>query len=153
MKNKIIYIKYMIFGFVDDNFNINIYSEHECKILYDALIDNWNSITIINKNNFISHIINFNTGIIKISNSYKIYQLIRNNKLYIRIPYEKDIKLINEKSYYKEKIECFICMENEKNMILTCGHAFCYNCVIKLDICPMCRKSIIYGSIKRIFFN
>ena len=144
-----------MFGYIDNNSNMNIYSKREHDILYEALINNWNSTTlfIFHINSYyITHIIDFTTGIIKVSNSYKICRLIRNDKLYIRIPYEKDIKLINEKSYYKEKIECPICMEHEKIMILTCGHAFCYNCVIKLDNCHVCRKSIIYHSIKRIFF-
>lgn len=153
-----------MFGYCDNNNKIN-YSEINQKVIKEALLNNWKSTIVfindisdlnsllLNKSlkKYTIHTINFNTGIISNNNSYKLYKLIKNNELYTRPPFQKDIKLIDEQSYYKSKTECPICIENEKIMVIKCGHTFCYNCVINLENCSLCRKPINCLDIKRIY--
>jgi len=148
-----------MFGYTD-NKKIKYYSERNQKVIQDALINQWKSTTVFISDisnlrllldkpsqKYIIHTINFETGIVIINNIYYTYKLIKNGKLYIRPPFEKDI---NIGDFDKQNNECPVCMENKKIMGLTCGHNFCYNCIIKLDNCPLCRKSILYQYIKRI---
>ena len=52
---------------------------------------------------------------------------------------ETEINMHNE-------THCIICVDNEIDIVfLPCSHAIsCHNCVLKLETCPICRKSIDY---------
>ena len=43
-----------------------------------------------------------------------------------------------------ESTACSICLVNEKNVVYSCGHAMCSECVKKLEKqeCPFCKKSL-----------
>lgn len=132
------------------------YSETNQYLINNALLNNWKNIVIIINiinTKYITHTINFNTGIILINNGNKQCKIIKNNQFYIKPSFQEDIKLINEDSYYKKKVECPICMENEKIMGLACGHSLCYGCTInpKTNNCPICRKLITYADIRRTY--
>ena len=37
---------------------------------------------------------------------------------------------------------CGICFERPRNLVFTCGHPFCEQCVCDMNSCPTCRKPI-----------
>jgi len=60
--------------------------------------------------------------------------------------------------YFQEYlIQCHVCYENlyisdKKILILNCGHLLCDNCILNLNLCPLCRGEIInFYYVKNIF--
>ena len=51
--------------------------------------------------------------------------------------------------YINHPLECEICMEDKKEIALSCGHVYCAHCASGFNQCPTCRKYIF--SRKRIF--
>lgn len=49
-------------------------------------------------------------------------------------------KLLDNKSNCE--IGCDVCITENINTVLRCGHCFCLKCVLQLDICPKCRAEI-----------
>ena len=41
----------------------------------------------------------------------------------------------------KENVLCPICLIAKVNTVLECTHVLCSNCVKKINICPICRKT------------
>lgn len=37
---------------------------------------------------------------------------------------------------------CKICMENDNNAVMNCGHIICMDCSKKIEICPHCREKV-----------
>lgn len=53
------------------------------------------------------------------------------------------IQIIKNKNENKEQPLCNVCMSNNINCILNCGHfCFCSNCISKVDNCPLCKEKI-----------
>lgn len=47
---------------------------------------------------------------------------------------------------FKSRMECAICMENEKDSVIPCGHTFCSSCIPKFNnICPNCRRTFYFA--------
>ena len=44
---------------------------------------------------------------------------------------------------YEDSITCNICLENRRDVAFLCGHGTCSECARSLEICPMCRKTIV----------
>jgi len=42
-----------------------------------------------------------------------------------------------------KKLECPICMTNQRDYVLSCGHAFCKTCVHQTKTCGVCRQRIL----------
>jgi len=75
---------------------------------------------------------------------FKSYFLIDNN-IYIAkyniINNQSKINNIKINNIYFEK--CIICYNNKSNIILPCTHHnFCFECIDKINKCPLCRKNI-----------
>jgi hypothetical protein len=43
----------------------------------------------------------------------------------------------------EKKNQCTICMDQECNCAINCGHVFCMSCAEKLMKCPVCRQDIV----------
>lgn len=41
----------------------------------------------------------------------------------------------------KENVLCSICLIAKVNTVLECTHVLCSNCVKKINVCPICRKT------------
>ena len=56
---------------------------------------------------------------------------------------------ITDESTSNEALQCTICVDNRKNVVLNCGHCFCatcYNSLVQYQApCPNCRLPIISG--------
>lgn len=59
----------------------------------------------------------------------------------------EELKLVQDVVATNEKKECKICMENQKRIVLECGHIFCASCTTQLlkttNLCPTCRQGPI----------
>ena len=59
------------------------------------------------------------------------------------------VLVITETKQHDTKDECFICVENESNVISSCNHQYCFICIEKLYkmstslSCPYCRTEKI----------
>ena len=53
--------------------------------------------------------------------------------------YRDACKLVKE---IQSDIICQICMAEEVNMALNCGHSFCTTCASRCNVCPNCRISV-----------
>ena len=64
---------------------------------------------------------------------------------------------LNCLSFKKFYIQCPVCYEDlyisdKKILILNCGHLLCNNCILNLNICPLCRSEIYnFYYIKNLF--
>ena len=77
-----------------------------------------------------------------ISENKTIIKTARNKK-------NKNRKLRNKISKFKEKLECKICLEQEACVVFEpCGHISCSICSVKLNECHICRSKIL----KRVHF-
>jgi hypothetical protein len=45
------------------------------------------------------------------------------------------------KKYTGKKEKCCICLEKAKNKTM-CGHVCCHKCLVKVNICPICRENL-----------
>lgn len=48
-----------------------------------------------------------------------------------------------ENEQIREERLCIICLNNEKNVTLKCGHVACEECAKKLSRCHSCRKLVL----------
>lgn len=51
------------------------------------------------------------------------------------------IKVPIEIENVKENVLCPICLIAKVNTVLECTHVLCSNCVKKINVCPICRKT------------
>lgn len=42
----------------------------------------------------------------------------------------------------QEAAACSICLERAKDTRIDCGHLFCNECSLRVDLCPVCRAHI-----------
>ena len=49
------------------------------------------------------------------------------------------------KKYNDGLNDCSVCFE-KVNTKTKCGHDICFHCILKVDDCPICRKSINFSS-------
>ncbi|QNH08530.1 121R [Invertebrate iridescent virus Kaz2018] len=50
----------------------------------------------------------------------------------------------------KENVLCPICLIAKVNTVLECTHVLCSNCVKKINVCPICRKTFHYINFFRL---
>jgi hypothetical protein len=66
----------------------------------------------------------------------------------------KFVKFLNEFYIMKNMSKCDICIDNPKNMCLSCGHLMCVKCFDKIGaICPFCRCLIDKQKCIRMYFD
>ncbi len=73
---------------------------------------------------------------------------------------QKENELLNlENDKLKKMIKCSICNNRDKSVILLkCFHTFCKECVDKnienrYRMCPICRRKISAGEVKRFWWE
>lgn len=59
---------------------------------------------------------------------------------------------------WKNKMMCLTCHRNENDIILSCGHMSCNNCIqqsfnSRQRVCPVDRKKISQNDVIKIFWN
>jgi len=62
-----------------------------------------------------------------------------------KIEVKKESFVVVNKEDQEDIKKCVICMENDKNIALQCGHLFCSKCldVLPTNECPTCRQKIV----------
>lgn len=53
----------------------------------------------------------------------------------------------------KERLTCCVCMENQVDVSIKCGHLLCSVCAQSVDKCPVCRKPIQAEHLRSIYFT
>jgi hypothetical protein len=126
------------------------YDFNNTNILNDELLKLWNYNKLNSSmlNNFITtHILSFLKDKINLKFNTNYTSLISlNSKNILDISLTKivdEIKLVSTAIPTTiEVLQCGICKQNQKNIVLNCGHSFCPDCDKKLDSCPICRCEI-----------
>lgn len=93
----------------------------------------------------------------KVSLERDIKEFRNTNKQEEEIQIEKDLLIVDNKNPFDinvedesteiETIQCQICMDNKKKIVLNCGHTLCVACLKEIGIrndhnCPICRLKI-----------
>ena len=100
----------------------------------------------------------FNTILIKLRNDIHLKYMERRKYLheyvYLKIKVYDDLnikKMLMTNFKYISDENCIICLNNENDIKLECGHTYCSDCISmwikKENNCPLCRKSIICDNI------
>ena len=63
----------------------------------------------------------------------------------------KEIQKITRSEKMDINNQCEICIINNKQYALQCGHLFCNACVSKMDHCAFCKKSIDKTKIIKLY--
>lgn len=79
------------------------------------------------------------------NNVFEVNELINKNNLIENITLLKKIKQMCT----SDNTECKICINNNINCCLDCGHTLCMDCANKINLCPWCKNTLLV--VKKIY--
>lgn len=88
------------------------------------------------------------TGLLNLENYIDDLRLNRMSGPPLPIVPARPLHMINEDdAVYKDtlltRMTCKVCLVHEADTRINCGHLFCHECIVQVNICPTCRTFIL----------